>query len=313
MLNAFRWALLGVTTVTAISRPQGHNLMKLPSFRGIVEVRASLPGRMRLSIPAAAADPAGAEQMKAQLLSTGAVRSVTIEPRIGSVLVVYDETQVEAAVLEGAIIKLMNLDAQISAKSSCRMEEGLKALWAAVDAAATQATGGFMNAKMLAGTALTVAGVRSLRQRRLGRARRDDAAVVGLRAVRERAMNALQERILRACLKPAVECDLPGRLRLRFARADRLPEQALPYLHYIPEVMQLLPGVGEVELQRPHRHGAGEIRRAEGFCRTDSGMDRRGRWSEGVTLAGEGAWRASDEERLRALALERLKRRVSRF
>ena len=59
-------------------------------------------------------------------------------------------------------------------------------------------------------------------------------------------MNALQERILRACLKPAVECDLPGRLRLRFARADRLPEQALPYLHYIPEVMQLLPGVGEV-------------------------------------------------------------------
>ena len=159
MLNAFWWVLLGVTTVTAISRPQGHNLMKLPSFRGIVEV-----GRMRLSIPAAAADPAGAEQMKAQLLSTGAVRSVTIEPRIGSVLVVYDETQVEAAVLEGAIIKLMNLDAQISAKSSCRMEEGLKALWAAVDAAVTQATGGFMNVKMLAGTALTVAGVRSLRR-----------------------------------------------------------------------------------------------------------------------------------------------------
>lgn len=164
MLNAFWWALLGVTTVKAISRPQGHNLMKLPSFRGIVEVRASLPGRMRLSIPAAAADPASAEQMKAQLLSTGAVRSVTIEPRIGSVLVIYDETQVEAAVLEGAIIKLMNLDAQISAKSSCRMEEGLKALWAAIDAAVTQATGGFMNAKMLAGTALTVAGVRSLRR-----------------------------------------------------------------------------------------------------------------------------------------------------
>ena len=63
-------------------------------------------------------------------------------------------------------------------------------------------------------------------------------------------MNALQERILRACLKPAVECDLPGRLRLRFAKADRLPEQALPYLHYIPEVMQLLPGVGEVLAQR---------------------------------------------------------------
>lgn len=164
MQNAFWWALLGVTTATAIARPQGHNLMKLPSFRGIVEVRASLPGRMRLSIPAVAADPAAAEQMKAQLLSTGAVRGVILEPRIGSVLVEYDETQVEAAVLEGAIIKLLNLDAQISRKPSCRMEEGLKALWAALDASVSQATNGFMNAKMLAGTALTLAGLRSLRR-----------------------------------------------------------------------------------------------------------------------------------------------------
>ena len=163
-MNGFLWAALAAGAAAALPKKQTRNRMKLPSFRGLAEVRASLPGRMRLSIPAAAADPAGAEQMKAQLLSTGAVRSVTIEPRIGSVLVVYDETQVEAAVLEGAIIKLMNLDAQISAKSSCRMEEGLKALWAAVDAAVTQATGGFMNAKMLAGTALTVAGVRSRRR-----------------------------------------------------------------------------------------------------------------------------------------------------
>ena len=125
-------------------------------------------------------------------------------------------------------------------------------------------------------------------------------------------MNALQERILRACLKPAVECDLPGRLRLRFSKADRLPEQALPYLHYIPEVMQLLPGVGEVSYN---------VRIGTVLVKYDAQKVSAARileWigavvDEGVALAGEGAWQASDEERLRALALERLKRRVSRF
>ena len=124
-------------------------------------------------------------------------------------------------------------------------------------------------------------------------------------------MNALQERILRACLKPAVECDLPGRLRLRFAKADRLPEQALPYLHYIPEVMQLLPGVGEVSYN---------VRIGTVLVKYDAQRVSSARileWigavvDEGAALAGEGAWEASDEEKLCALALERLKRRVSR-
>ena len=80
-MNGVWWAVLAAGTAMALPKERKHNLMKLPSFRGVAEVKSSLPGRMRLSIPAAAADPAGAEQMKAQLLSTGAVRSVTIEPR----------------------------------------------------------------------------------------------------------------------------------------------------------------------------------------------------------------------------------------
>lgn len=39
--------VLGVLALSAPKEPQ-HNLMKLPSFKGILEVRASIPGRMRL-------------------------------------------------------------------------------------------------------------------------------------------------------------------------------------------------------------------------------------------------------------------------
>ena len=57
-----------------------------------------------------------------------------------------------------------------------------------------------------------------------------------------------RERLIRHCLKPRVECDLPGRLRLRFARHALLPEAAVPYLHYVEDVLKLLPGVQAVQL-----------------------------------------------------------------
>lgn len=58
----------------------------------------------------------------------------------------------------------------------------------------------------------------------------------------------LQESLIRRCLRPKVECDLPGRLRLRFARHALLPEEAKPYLHYVEDVLKLLPGVHTVRL-----------------------------------------------------------------
>ncbi|MBR6891499.1 MAG: heavy-metal-associated domain-containing protein [Clostridia bacterium] len=57
-----------------------------------------------------------------------------------------------------------------------------------------------------------------------------------------------RERLIRHWLRPKVECDLPGRLRLRFARHALLPEAAVPYLHYVEDVLKLLPGVQAVQL-----------------------------------------------------------------
>ena len=48
-------------------------------------------------------------------------------------------------------------------------------------------------------------------------------------------MASVRDSFIRLCLKPSVECDLPGRLRLRFGRFEMLPSAALPYLHYIED------------------------------------------------------------------------------
>ena len=61
-------------------------------------------------------------------------------------------------------------------------------------------------------------------------------------------MNNLEEALIRRSLKPRVDCDIPGRLRLSFVRHALLPEAAKPYLHYVEDVLKLLPGVREVQL-----------------------------------------------------------------
>lgn len=102
-------------------------------------------------------------QVREQLLGTGVVHRVELEPRTGSMLVCYDERKVEAAVIEGAVIKLLGLDAAINGKQKSRMENGLHTILDAVDRGVMGATNGLMDGKMLAGTALSVLAIREWR------------------------------------------------------------------------------------------------------------------------------------------------------
>ena len=154
-------AVLGVLALSAPKEPQ-HNLMKLPSFKGILEVRASIPGRMRLYVPSLSGSMNQVKQAREQLLGTGVVHRVELEPRTGSMLVCYDERKVEAAVIEGAVIKLLGLDAVINGKQKSRMESGLHTILD-VDRGVMGATNGLMDGKMLAGTALSVLAIREWR------------------------------------------------------------------------------------------------------------------------------------------------------
>ena len=148
----------------SLSTPQQeHNLLRLPSFRGLAEVRASLQGRMRLYMPAIAQHWQQAEQMRTQLESTGAVSEVVLNPHTSTVLIRYDERQVEGAVVLGAAMKLMGLDAAAQQEPVSRMESGLKALFASVNHGVLEATHGLLDARMLAGGVLTVAAVRSMK------------------------------------------------------------------------------------------------------------------------------------------------------
>lgn len=61
-------------------------------------------------------------------------------------------------------------------------------------------------------------------------------------------MGRIEEGFVRLCLKPDVTCNLPGRLRLSFRKYSLLPKEALPYLHYVRDVLTMLPGVTDVQI-----------------------------------------------------------------
>ena len=122
-------------------------------------------------------------------------------------------------------------------------------------------------------------------------------------------MNKMEESFLRLCLHPKVECDLPGRLRISFSKYHLLPKEALPYLHYIQNVLQLLPGVSGAEVNP--RIGTALIR----YDAKQTTAQAILRWidlvvDEGICIFREVAWQGASEEELANLARNRLKLRL---
>ncbi len=106
----------------------------------------------------------------------------------------------------------------------------------------------------------------------------------------KRQWDELKTALIRHYLKPAVTSDLPGRLRLSFKGYQMLPKEALPYLHYVQDVMTMLPGGGG-----PGRNPAGGAVVADTGARPTIRKNPVGgrRWFRGA-IAGGGLLKKSD-------------------
>ena len=66
MKNGY-WIAVAAASLLMTPKVQPRNQMKLPSFHGVAEVRASIPGRIRLYMPAVSLNPDAAARMKKQI------------------------------------------------------------------------------------------------------------------------------------------------------------------------------------------------------------------------------------------------------
>jgi copper chaperone CopZ len=118
----------------------------MPMLRtGPVQTAHWLPGRVRLRVPSLAENAAGAATLREKLPAIQGVQSVELDPATGSVLIVYREDQVRGELLFAAVVRLMNLDAELKRRPQPIVTRELREILESVNRTVYDRTGGLVD------------------------------------------------------------------------------------------------------------------------------------------------------------------------
>lgn len=112
--------MLAASAVTVKALDRGHSNMRkqnnLPDFKGIIEIKHAIKGRIRFYIPLVKNN----EQVKSVLISElkkiRSIRSVEANTVTGSIIINYDSRRMEPQLVIAVIIKLLGLEEEVSKK-----------------------------------------------------------------------------------------------------------------------------------------------------------------------------------------------------
>ena len=118
----------------------------MPGFcTGPVRTVHALPGRIRFRVPALADDENGRDLIKTKLGGAIGVASVEISPVTGSVLLLYDEAEVQPGLLYAAIVKLLGLEDEVENPPPPIVVRELKTAAKSLNRAVYEKTGGVVD------------------------------------------------------------------------------------------------------------------------------------------------------------------------
>ncbi len=118
----------------------------MPMLRtGPVQTAHFLPGRVRLRVPSLAENVAGAALVREKLPAIQGVQSVTLDPATGSVLIMYREDEVRPELLFAAVVRLMNLDAELKRMPQPIVTRELREILGSVNRMVYDRTGGLLD------------------------------------------------------------------------------------------------------------------------------------------------------------------------
>ena len=118
----------------------------MPMLRtGPVQTAHWMPGRVRLRVPSLAENGAGAAMVREKLPTIQGVQSVKLNPATGSVLIVYREDEVRPELLFAAVVRLMNLDAELKRTPQPVVTRELREILGSVNRMVYDRTGGLID------------------------------------------------------------------------------------------------------------------------------------------------------------------------
>ncbi len=134
------------------------NKANLPSFKGVLEIKHSINGRIRFYIPILNNNEEAKELLIGQLSRVPAITTIEVNTITSSLLVVYDEKSVDAAVLIGVIAKLLGLEESLTKKPEALVTREMKNFKEAINMAVYEKTSGLLDMKSVVTILLMVGG-----------------------------------------------------------------------------------------------------------------------------------------------------------
>jgi hypothetical protein len=135
----------------------------MPMLRtGPVQTAHWIPGRLRLRVPSLAENGQGAAMLQEKLQAIRGVQSLKLDPATGSVLIVYQEDQVRPELLFAAVVRLMNLDADLARLPEPVVTRELREILGSINRMVYDQTGGLVDLWSAGLILLTAIGIQRL-------------------------------------------------------------------------------------------------------------------------------------------------------
>lgn len=132
--------------------------IEVPTFRGIIEVKHKLKGRIRFSIPILKGNSEGFEELKAQLDRIEPILGVETNYITGSLLIKYRE-DIQPTLIVGILIKLLGLEDRVKNKPQAFVTREFKSAQDSVSLAIDEKTNGFLDLNAVFFLLFTLTGI----------------------------------------------------------------------------------------------------------------------------------------------------------
>ena len=135
--------------------------IEVPSFRGIVEVKHKMKGRIRFRIPVLKSNEKGFKQLEDQMNQIDNISVVETNSVTGSLLVKYTEA-IEPTLIVGIIIKLLGLEDEVKKPRQAVITSEFRKARDSVNYAINEKTLGILDLKSILFVLFTTFGIRKI-------------------------------------------------------------------------------------------------------------------------------------------------------
>ncbi|MGL5647581.1 MAG: HMA2 domain-containing protein [Clostridium sp.] len=133
------------------------------SFKGVLEVKHNIKGRVRLYAPRVKENIEYSNVLISQLSKVKSISNVEVNSVTGSIVICYNQAELELSLLIGVVIKLLGLEEAVSEKPKSLLSKEMKNVKEAVDVAFYNKTSGILDVKSVVAVLCLVVGARSIR------------------------------------------------------------------------------------------------------------------------------------------------------